>query len=178
MRDLIPTEVLLIHYLDDFLLIARDRDFLRGVTSRVAGRLRESNFLVSPKSTLDPVQSLFFPGKFFEAGGGGGGLQYALRFGQVGLGLVATQRLPICAQGPAVCYGLLAVGGLAAYGPGTADGRCYGVGDMGAGALRLAPSGGGGGVGPGLGPRDDAMETGGGGLGMGTRGDAPGSGFW
>ena len=56
--DLIPPDILLIHYLDDFLLIARDRGRLRVVTGRVAARLRELGFLVSPKSTLEPTDSL------------------------------------------------------------------------------------------------------------------------
>ena len=52
-RDLIPPEGQLIHYLDDFLLIAGDRDTLRGVTGRVASRVQDLGFLVSPKSTLE-----------------------------------------------------------------------------------------------------------------------------
>ena len=69
-RDLIPPDVLLIHYLDDFLLVARDRVRLRGVTGRVAARLREAKFLVSPKSTLEPTDSLHCLGKFFDVAGG------------------------------------------------------------------------------------------------------------
>ena len=65
-RDLIPPEVLLLRYLDDFLLIARDRDVLRGVIGRVASRVRESRFLVSPKSTPDPTDSLQCLGKFLD----------------------------------------------------------------------------------------------------------------
>ena len=69
-RDLIPPDLLLIHSLDDFLLIARDRDVLRGVTGRVASRVRDLGFLVSPKSTLDPTDSLHCLGKFFDVGWG------------------------------------------------------------------------------------------------------------
>ena len=43
-RDLVPPDVLLIHYLDDFLLVARDRVRLRGVTGRVGARLREAKW--------------------------------------------------------------------------------------------------------------------------------------
>ena len=73
-RDLIPPDVLLIHYLDDFLLVARDRVRLRGVTGRVAARLREVKFLVRPKSTLEPTDSLHCLGKFINVRGGGGGI--------------------------------------------------------------------------------------------------------
>ena len=69
-RDLIPPDILLIHYLDDFLLVARDRARLREVTGRVAARLREAKFLVSPKSTLEPTDSLHCLGKFFDVEGG------------------------------------------------------------------------------------------------------------
>ena len=69
-RDLIPPDVLLIHYLDIFLVVARDRDRLREVTGRVAVRLRESKLLVSPKSTLEPTNSLHCLGKLFDVGGG------------------------------------------------------------------------------------------------------------
>ena len=69
-RDLIPPDILLIHYLDDFLLAARDRSRLCEVTGRVAARLREAKFLVSPKSTLEPTESLHCLGKFFDVEGG------------------------------------------------------------------------------------------------------------
>ena len=69
-RDLNPPDVLLIHYLDDFLLIFRDRVRMRGVTGRLAARLREAKFLVSPKSTLEPTDSLHCRGKLFHVGGG------------------------------------------------------------------------------------------------------------
>ena len=97
-RDLIPPDILLIHYLDDFLLVARDRARLREATGRVAARLREAKFLVSPKSTLEPTDSLHCLGKFFELEGGGGHHQFAVLPGEVGPGLVEAQR---CAVRPA-----------------------------------------------------------------------------
>ena len=69
-RDLIPPDILLIHYLDIFLLVARDRAGLRDVTGRVAARLWEAKFLVSPKSTLEPTKSLHCLGKSFDVEGG------------------------------------------------------------------------------------------------------------
>ena len=69
-RDLIPPDVLLIHYLDDFLLVARDRVRLREVTGWVAAWLREAKFLVSPKITLEPTDSLHCLGTLFDVGGG------------------------------------------------------------------------------------------------------------
>ena len=66
-KNLSPPEVLVVHYLDDFLLVAKRRDLLRGVTGRVASLLRESGFLVSPKGTLKPTDSLHCLGNFFNA---------------------------------------------------------------------------------------------------------------
>ena len=68
-RDLIPPDILLIHYLEDFLLVAGDRARRREVTRRVAARLREAKFLISPKSTLQPTASLHCLGKFFDVAG-------------------------------------------------------------------------------------------------------------
>ena len=69
-QDLIPHDILLLQYSDDFFLIAGDRGRLRGVTGGVAARLSESRFLVSPKSTLEPTDSLHCLGKLFDVGGG------------------------------------------------------------------------------------------------------------
>ena len=41
------------------------------MTGRVAARLRESEFFVSPKSTLEPTDSLHYLGKLFDVGKGG-----------------------------------------------------------------------------------------------------------
>ena len=69
-QDLIPPDSLLLQYLDDGLLVARDRTRLREVTGRLAARLREAKFLVSPKSTLEPTESLHCLGKFLDVAGG------------------------------------------------------------------------------------------------------------
>ena len=70
-QDLIPYDILLIHYLDDHLLIGRYSSRLPGLTGRVAARLRESGFHVSPKSALEPTDSLHSFGSIFDVGGRG-----------------------------------------------------------------------------------------------------------
>ena len=58
-----PPGVLLVHYLDDFLLVYTDEGVLREA-GRVAMRaLAEAGFLISPKSVLDPAQLVSFLGK-------------------------------------------------------------------------------------------------------------------
>ena len=69
-QDLILPNVLLIPYLDDFLLGARDRDTLSEVTGRVATQLRDPKLVVSRKSTLEPTESLHSLGKLFDVGRG------------------------------------------------------------------------------------------------------------
>ena len=62
-RGCCPPEILLVHYLDDFLLVFTDREVLREA-GRVAVRaLIEAGFLISPKSVLDPVPVASFLGK-------------------------------------------------------------------------------------------------------------------
>ena len=50
--DLIPPEVLLIHYIDDSLSIARDMGLLTGVTGRAFTTI---GVLMTTKSTLEPT---------------------------------------------------------------------------------------------------------------------------
>ena len=54
-RDLIPSDILLIHHLDYFLVVFRGRGRLGAVTVRVAQRLTEGEFLVSPKRVSKSV---------------------------------------------------------------------------------------------------------------------------
>ena len=59
---LIPKEIIRLHYMDDFLLIGPDPAELARVTTLVAEALRTHGFIVSPKSTLSPVERIFFGG--------------------------------------------------------------------------------------------------------------------
>ena len=63
---LIPKEIVRLHYMDDFLLIGPDPAKLPRVMTLVAEALRGHGFIVSPKSTLTPVERIFFPGKWLD----------------------------------------------------------------------------------------------------------------
>ena len=63
---LIPEGIVLLHYIDDFLLIGPDPAELTRVTTLVAEALRRHGFIVSPKSTLNPVECIFFLGKWLH----------------------------------------------------------------------------------------------------------------
>ena len=63
---LIPEGIVLLHCMDDFFLIGPDPAELTRVTALVAEALRRHGFLVSPKSTLDPVERIFFLGKWLD----------------------------------------------------------------------------------------------------------------
>ena len=62
----IPQGVELLHYLDDFVLVSTNRLLLHGTTQECVRVLVENRFIVSDKSTLEPVQHLFVPGKFLD----------------------------------------------------------------------------------------------------------------
>ena len=59
-RPLIPEGYLLFRSLDDFLILGPDPVRLRAITARVVRALEEAGFLVSAKSTLDPISEIFF----------------------------------------------------------------------------------------------------------------------
>ena len=63
---LIPEGIVLLHYMDDFLLIGPDPAELTKLTTLVAEALRRHGFIVSPKSTLSPVERIFFLGKWLD----------------------------------------------------------------------------------------------------------------
>ena len=67
-RPLIPEGYTLFHYLDDFLILGPDLARLRVVTARVVRALEEAGFIVSGKSTLEPVTDIFFLGKYINLG--------------------------------------------------------------------------------------------------------------
>ena len=66
LRRLILQGVELLHYLDDFVLVSTDRSMLHGTTQECVRVLVENWFIVSDKSTLEPVQHLFVLGKFMD----------------------------------------------------------------------------------------------------------------
>ena len=59
-RPLIQDGYLFFRYLDDFLILGPDPVRLRAITMRVVRALEEAGFLVSAKSTLEPVTEIFF----------------------------------------------------------------------------------------------------------------------
>ena len=65
---LIPDGYVLFHYLHDFLLQGPELVRLRAVTARVLRALEGAGFLVSAKSTLEPVTEIFFLGKYVNWG--------------------------------------------------------------------------------------------------------------
>ena len=66
LRRLVPQDVELLHYLDDFVLVLTDRPLLHGTTQECVRLLVENRFIVSDKSTLEPVQHLFVLGKVLD----------------------------------------------------------------------------------------------------------------
>ena len=67
-RPRIPDGYRLFHYLDDFLILGPDPVRLRAVTARVLRAVEEAQFIVSAKSTLDPVTEILFLGKYVNLG--------------------------------------------------------------------------------------------------------------
>ena len=59
-QPLIPDGYLLFHYQDDFLILGPDPVRLRAISMHVVRALEEARFLVSAKSTLEPVTEIFF----------------------------------------------------------------------------------------------------------------------
>ena len=66
LRGVLPPEILLVHYVDDFLLVFTDREVLREAGRSAVRALIEAGFLISPKSVLDPVPVASFLGKELE----------------------------------------------------------------------------------------------------------------
>ena len=65
---LVPEGCILFHYLDDFFILGPDPVRLRVVTARMVRALEEVGFIVSGKTTLDPVTEIFFLGKYINLG--------------------------------------------------------------------------------------------------------------
>ena len=64
-RVLLP-DILLVHCLDDFLLIHHDKRYLRDHTGNAVLALGREGFIVSPKSVLEPATQLVFLGKWLD----------------------------------------------------------------------------------------------------------------
>ena len=66
LSDLKPGQILILHYLDDFMVLGVDRGQVQLVTVSVVEMLEDKGFLVSPKSKLEPTQELTWLGKSFD----------------------------------------------------------------------------------------------------------------
>ena len=60
MEGLIPPSFHFFHYLDDFFIVGTDAQRFVEVTQAVVSALTRAGFVVSRKSTLQPVQRIFF----------------------------------------------------------------------------------------------------------------------
>ena len=63
---MVPRGVLLVHYLDDFLLIFTNPSVLQGEGENDVNTLVCAGFLISPKSVVHPVLLLSFMGKLLD----------------------------------------------------------------------------------------------------------------
>ena len=61
----LPPDILLVHYLDDFLLVHHDTG-RQHVGGAVVGLERGGGFIVNPKSVLEPSTTLVFLGKWLD----------------------------------------------------------------------------------------------------------------
>ena len=66
MEQALPPDILLVHYLDGFLLIHHDKGYLRSNTGGTVEALERGGFIVSPKSVLEPATKLVFLGKWLD----------------------------------------------------------------------------------------------------------------
>ena len=83
LKDLKKGQTLVLHYLDDFMVLGHDRARVTEVTSQMIFFLVDKGCLISPKSVLEPVQSLHWLGKHFDLVSGritntGGALEVAV----------------------------------------------------------------------------------------------------
>ena len=62
----LPPDILLVHYLDDFLLVHHDKGYLRDNMGNAVIALGREGFIVSPKSVLEPATQLVFLGKWLD----------------------------------------------------------------------------------------------------------------
>ena len=65
-KDLKIGQVVVLHYLDDFMVLGKDFAKVSEVTDALVATLIDKGFLISPKSTLIPTQDLAWLGKQFD----------------------------------------------------------------------------------------------------------------
>ena len=58
-QRILPPDVVLVHYVDDFLLVHHNKRYLRNQTGRMVEELLREGFIVSTKTVLDPAPSWF-----------------------------------------------------------------------------------------------------------------------
>ena len=66
MGQALPPNILLMHYLDDFLLVHHDKEDLRRHTGGAVIALERGGFIVGPKSVLEPSTRTVFLGKWLD----------------------------------------------------------------------------------------------------------------
>ena len=59
-------QTLILHYLDDFMVLGKDKALVSEVTESLVILLEGKGCLISPKSVLEPVQRLAWLGKQFD----------------------------------------------------------------------------------------------------------------
>ena len=62
----LPPDILLVHYLDDFLLVHHDEGYLRDNTANTVIALGREGFIVSPKNVFEPAIQLVFLEKWLD----------------------------------------------------------------------------------------------------------------
>ena len=65
-RPLVPPHMEVLHYLEDLLLVGSNPEDVQAVTDRIVVALRAASFITSQKSALQPVQKIFFLGKWLD----------------------------------------------------------------------------------------------------------------
>ena len=65
-EGILPTYLIIFHYLDDFLFLGGCSEELQEVTRRVVEALRAAGFFISPKSVLQPPTRMLFLGKHID----------------------------------------------------------------------------------------------------------------
>ena len=66
MEQALPPNILLVHYLDDFLLVHHDKEYLRRHIGGAVFALEKRGFIANAKSVLEPSTGLVFLGKWLD----------------------------------------------------------------------------------------------------------------
>ena len=65
-EDVLPPDIFLVHYLDDFVLMHHDKGHLRSNTGNTVDSLGREGLIVSPKSVSEPAIQFVFLGKWVD----------------------------------------------------------------------------------------------------------------